>query len=51
MVDWLIERGIVSNRDDAVQYGHSLLIGRVIAHVQGEHYFHDLPYFYEFVKT
>ena len=50
MVDWLIERGIVNNREDAVQYGQSLLLGRVIAHVQGEHYFHDFPYFYEFTR-
>lgn len=49
MCDWLIEVGLVHDRGEAVKYGRTLLIGRVIAHVKNEHHFHDLPYFYFFL--
>ena len=49
-VDWLLERELVSSREEAVEYGHSLLLGRVIAHVANEHYFHDDNYFYRFLE-
>ena len=49
-VDWLIERELVSSREEAVEYGHSLMLGRVIAHVANEHYFHDDNYFYKFLN-
>ena len=49
-VDWLIERELVRSREEAVEYGHSLMLGRVIAHVSNEHYFHDDQYFYNFVE-
>ncbi len=50
LVDWLLERNIVETREEAVQYGHSLMLGRVLAHVTQEHYFHDEPYFYRFLS-
>ena len=49
LVDWLLEKNVVKTREDAVQYGYSLLQGRVLAHVSEEHYFHDEPYFYRFL--
>nr|XP_022307078.1 integral membrane protein GPR155-like isoform X2 [Crassostrea virginica] len=49
MCDWLTEVGLVHDRGEAVKYGRTLLIGRVIAHVKNEHHFHDLPYFYFFL--
>ena len=48
-VDWMLEKHVVQTREEAVEYGHSLMIGKVIAHVTEEHYFHDEPYFYRFV--
>ena len=50
LVDWLIERELVNSREEAVEYGHSLMLGRVIAHVTNEHYFHDENYFYKFLE-
>ena len=47
-VDWLVEKGLVRTREDGAQYGHSLLLGRVITHVTEEHYFYDDNYFYRF---
>lgn len=49
LCDWLTEVGLVHDRGEAVKYGRTLLIGRVIAHVKNEHHFHDLPYFYFFL--
>ena len=49
MVDWLLDRGLSETREDAVQYGHSLMLGRVLAHVTEEHYFHDESYYYQFL--
>ncbi|XP_061186122.1 lysosomal cholesterol signaling protein-like isoform X2 [Saccostrea echinata] len=49
MCDWLLEVGLVHDRGEAVNYGRTLLIGRVIAHVKNEHHFHDLSYFYCFL--
>ena len=49
LVDWLLDRQLAETREDAVQYGQSLMFGRVIAHVVDEHYFHDEPYFYKFL--
>lgn len=48
MVDWLIEQGIAASREEGVEYGHALMMGRVLAHVTEEHYFHDTGYFYQF---
>ncbi|XP_064401866.1 lysosomal cholesterol signaling protein-like [Halichondria panicea] len=48
LVDWLVRKGVVKDREAGVQYGESLLVGRVVAHVSNEHYFHDEPYFYRF---
>ena len=48
LVDWLIEYGLANTRMDAVVYGNYLLLGRVIQHCVEEHYFYDLPYFYQF---
>ncbi len=48
LVDWLIRKDIASDREAAVEYGHSLMVGGVITHVMNEHYFHDESYFYKF---
>ena len=50
MVDWLIGQDIVSTREEAVDYGETLLEGRVIVHVMEEHYFHDENFFYKFLN-
>ena len=49
MCDWLEEVGLAHDRGDAVAYGRTLLIGRVISHVKREHHFHDMNYFYKFI--
>lgn len=48
-VDWLLDKHLAETREDAVQYGQSLMLGRVIAHVVEEHYFHDDSYYYKFL--
>lgn len=48
MCDWLIEVGLVYDRGEAVKYGRTFLIGRVIVYVKNEYYFYDLFYFYFF---
>ena len=50
MCDWLLDVGLVKDRDDAITYGRSLLIGQLICHVIKEHHFHDMPYFYRFIN-
>lgn len=51
LVDWIIDRALASEREDAVDMGSRLLEGCVIEHVQREQYFQDLPYLYQFVKS
>ena len=48
LVDWLIDEGIVNSVDEAVDYGQTLLEGRVLVHVTREHNFHYESYFYKF---
>lgn len=49
LVDWLLEQDLVASREEGVEYGHALMLGRVLTHVVEEHYFHDSGYFYQFV--
>ncbi|XP_029156528.1 integral membrane protein GPR155 [Nylanderia fulva] len=48
LVNWLLEVGIVSSREDAVQYGRCLLESRVLQHVDGTHHFYDQNLLYTF---
>lgn len=48
LVNWLLEVGIVSNREDAVRYGRCLLESRVLQHVDGTHHFYDQNLLYTF---
>jgi len=48
LVDWLLEVGIVNNREDAVWYGRCLLESRVLQHVDGTHHFYDKNLLYTF---
>ncbi|XP_012533910.1 integral membrane protein GPR155 [Monomorium pharaonis] len=48
LVNWLLEVGIVNNREDAVQYGRCLLDSRVLQHVDGTQHFHDQNLLYTF---
>ncbi|XP_066917308.1 lysosomal cholesterol signaling protein-like isoform X2 [Clytia hemisphaerica] len=48
LIDWLLEEGLITDRADGIKYGNMLLRGRVIEHCLQEHYFYDLPYFYQF---
>ncbi|TGZ48314.1 Uncharacterized protein DBV15_08645 [Temnothorax longispinosus] len=48
LVNWLLEVGIVNNREDAVQYGRCLLESRVLQHVDGTHHFYDQNLLYTF---
>lgn len=48
LVDWLLREGIAATREEGTEYGHSLLLGRVLTHVTNEHYFYDDRYFYRF---
>jgi len=50
LVDWLVEEGLAADRFEAVDLGNSLLQGRVIEHCVREHFFYDLPYFYQFTR-
>ena len=51
MVDWLILVGLAHDRSQAVRYGHYLLSGRVIRHINNEYHFYDQPFFYTFVSS
>ncbi|XP_071102549.1 lysosomal cholesterol signaling protein-like isoform X1 [Haliotis cracherodii] len=51
LCDWLMKAGVCRDRGECVTYGRQLVLGRCIAHVTGEHHFHDLPYFYKFLNT
>ncbi|XP_011630215.1 integral membrane protein GPR155 [Pogonomyrmex barbatus] len=48
LVNWLLEVGIVNNREDAVRYGRCLLESRVLQHVDGTHHFYDQNLLYTF---
>jgi hypothetical protein len=48
LVDWLMLVGLSKDRAEAIRYGRNLLLGRVIRHVNNEHHFFDMPYFYTF---
>nr|XP_012148953.1 PREDICTED: integral membrane protein GPR155 isoform X4 [Megachile rotundata] len=48
LVNWLLEAGIAQNRDEAVQYGRSLLESRVLQHIDSTHHFHDENMLYTF---
>ena len=49
MVNWLLDEKIVNNVEEAVDYGQTLLEGRILSHVSGEHNFHNDNYYYKFV--
>ncbi|XP_050419231.1 integral membrane protein GPR155 [Patella vulgata] len=51
LCDWLINVGLAKDRLEAIEYGRHLTMGRTLAHVTGEHFFHDLPYFYRFLSN
>lgn len=51
LVDWLLEVGLSSDRQAAIAYGNSLILGRVIHHVTHAHFFLDSPYLYQFHST
>ncbi|ESO88023.1 hypothetical protein LOTGIDRAFT_126759 [Lottia gigantea] len=51
LCDWLIQVGLAHTRHEALEYGRHLIMGRILAHVTGEHFFHDQPYFYRFIST
>ncbi|KAL0101575.1 hypothetical protein PUN28_019012 [Cardiocondyla obscurior] len=48
LVNWLLEVGIVDNREDAVRYGRCLLESRVLQHIDGTHHFCDENLLYTF---
>lgn len=48
LVNWLLEAGLVQNREEAVRYGRSLLDSRVLQHVDGTHHFYDQNLLYTF---
>ncbi|XP_076756400.1 integral membrane protein GPR155 homolog anchor [Xylocopa sonorina] len=48
LVNWLLEAGIAQNREEAVEYGRSLLESRVLQHIDGTHHFCDQNLLYTF---
>lgn len=48
LVNWLIEAGVVTNREDAIQYGRCLVESRVMNHVDGTQHFQDRNFLYTF---
>ena len=50
LVNWLLEVGLATDRQAAVRYGNSLILGRVIYHVTQAHFFYDSPYLYQFCE-
>lgn len=50
MVEWLLNERIVNNVEEAVDYGQTLLEGRIVSHVSGEHNFHNDNYYYKFIE-
>mmetsp|Transcript_17656 Transcript_17656/g.26451 ORF Transcript_17656/g.26451 Transcript_17656/m.26451 type:complete len:552 (+) Transcript_17656:62-1717(+) len=49
-VDFLVEKKIASNRDEAVKLGNALMIEGFIRHVVGSHAFKDEKLFYNVIK-
>ncbi|KOC62245.1 Integral membrane protein GPR155 [Habropoda laboriosa] len=48
LVNWLLEVGIAQNREEAVEYGRSLLESRVLQHIDGTQHFYDQSLLYTF---
>ncbi|KAL1430612.1 hypothetical protein MTO96_014858 [Rhipicephalus appendiculatus] len=50
LVDWLLDAGLVRNRDEGVVYGRRLLDGGLLVHGERAMHFYDGPYDYVFVS-
>lgn len=48
LVNWLLDEGIAQTREEATQYGRSLLESRVLQHIDGTQHFYDQNLFYTF---
>ncbi|KAH6939743.1 hypothetical protein HPB50_021372 [Hyalomma asiaticum] len=48
LVDWLLDAGLVRNRDEGVVYGRRLLDGGLLVHAERAMHFYDGPYDYAF---
>lgn len=46
MVEFLLESGLATSRQEGVQFGRDLLSGRIIEHVANEYHFYDFDFFY-----
>jgi hypothetical protein len=51
LVDWLLGVGLAKDRNQASQYAHHLLDGRVIRHVENLHHFSDETLLYTFMSV
>ena len=50
-VTWLINVGLAEDRNEAVDYGSKLVLGRVVAHIDKGRSFYDRDFFYRFVRV
>ena len=50
LVSWLINVGLVEDREEGVEYGGRLLLGRVLEHIDKRRSFHDRDYLYRLVR-
>lgn len=48
LVNWLLDANIAQTREEAIQYGRSLLESRVLQHIDGTYHFHDQNLLYTF---
>lgn len=48
LVNWLLEANVAQTREEAVQYGRSLLESRVLQHIDGTYHFCDQNLLYTF---
>ncbi|XP_077290669.1 integral membrane protein GPR155 homolog anchor [Arctopsyche grandis] len=49
LVRWLCGVGLARDSAEAITYGKHLLEGRLIAHINNAHHFHDSPLLYSFI--
>ncbi|KOX79026.1 hypothetical protein WN51_10074 [Melipona quadrifasciata] len=48
LVNWLLDANVAQTRDEAIQYGRSLLESRVLQHIDGAYHFYDQNLLYTF---
>src|SRR5699024_6213775 len=50
LIDWLLQKRLVTSREEGLEFGRRLLYGRVLEHITREHFFCDNTYYYRFIQ-